>query len=117
VSEKEINRNNVVYEWQGNRNPFIDYPELAEKIWGGDNTPFYLNTSSVDVEMPAVSEDDAALYEMYPTAEIISVSGARLKQIASGEVSACIKELPRGVYIVRYISKDGKSFLSKKIGL
>lgn len=34
VSDKEINRNNVVYKWQNNRNPFIDHPELAEYIWG-----------------------------------------------------------------------------------
>ncbi|WP_194852351.1 endonuclease [Nonlabens antarcticus] len=30
----EMNRNNVIYEWQRNRNPFIDDPELAEFIWG-----------------------------------------------------------------------------------
>jgi endonuclease I len=30
----EMNRNNVVYQWQNNRNPFIDLPELAEYIWG-----------------------------------------------------------------------------------
>ena len=34
VSEKEINRNEVVYSIQNNRNPFIDHPELAEYIWG-----------------------------------------------------------------------------------
>ncbi|MCP9612659.1 endonuclease I family protein [Coprobacter tertius] len=34
VSQKEIDRNNAVYEFQKNRNPFIDYPELAEYIWG-----------------------------------------------------------------------------------
>ena len=34
VSEKEINRNEAVYGIQGNRNPFIDHPELAEYIWG-----------------------------------------------------------------------------------
>ncbi|MBN1241403.1 MAG: endonuclease [Spirochaetales bacterium] len=28
VSAKEIARNNAVQAWQGNRNPFIDYPEL-----------------------------------------------------------------------------------------
>lgn len=34
VSQKEIDRNNAVSKWQENRNPFIDYPELAEYIWG-----------------------------------------------------------------------------------
>lgn len=34
VSEKEINRNQVVYEkYQHNRNPFIDYPGLEDHIW------------------------------------------------------------------------------------
>lgn len=34
VSQKEIDRNQAVYGIQHNRNPFIDYPELAEYIWG-----------------------------------------------------------------------------------
>lgn len=34
VSEKEIDRNQAVYVEQNNRNPFIDYPDLAEYIWG-----------------------------------------------------------------------------------
>lgn len=34
VSQKEIDRNNAVEAFQKNRNPFIDYPELAEFIWG-----------------------------------------------------------------------------------
>ena len=34
VSEKEIKRNEAVFGIQGNRNPFIDHPELAEHIWG-----------------------------------------------------------------------------------
>ena len=34
VSEKEINRNNEVYKIQGNRNPFIDFPNMAEYVWG-----------------------------------------------------------------------------------
>lgn len=40
VSSKEENRNNAVYRLQGNRNPFIDHPELIDKIWGDDDTPF-----------------------------------------------------------------------------
>ena len=34
VSEKEMKRNNAIYAHQHNRNPFIDYPELVEYIWG-----------------------------------------------------------------------------------
>lgn len=34
VSPKEISRNEAVYRLQGNRNPFVDHPELAEYIWG-----------------------------------------------------------------------------------
>ena len=34
VSQKETDRNEEVYKIQGNRNPFIDMPELAEYIWG-----------------------------------------------------------------------------------
>lgn len=38
VSQKEIDRNNAVYQLQHNRNPFIDYPELAEMIFGNDTS-------------------------------------------------------------------------------
>lgn len=34
VSQKEIDRNDGIEATQGNRNPFIDYPYLAEYFWG-----------------------------------------------------------------------------------
>lgn len=34
VSEKEKARNEAVYKVQGNRNPFVDYPELEDYLWG-----------------------------------------------------------------------------------
>ncbi|NRA61420.1 MAG: endonuclease [Psychrobium sp.] len=34
VSDWERNRNNVVFEYQGNRNPFIDRPEWVQQIFG-----------------------------------------------------------------------------------
>ncbi len=33
VSQKEIDRNNAIYNIQGNRNPFIDHPEYVCMIW------------------------------------------------------------------------------------
>lgn len=35
VSLYELNRNNILQNLQGNRNPFIDNPYLATKIWNG----------------------------------------------------------------------------------
>ena len=34
VSQKEIDRNEAIYQLQGNRNPFVDYPGLEDYIWG-----------------------------------------------------------------------------------
>jgi endonuclease I len=38
VSQFELQRNNTIQQFQGNRNPFIDNPEYATRIWG--NAPF-----------------------------------------------------------------------------
>ena len=43
VDDWEIARNDKVYKIQGNRNPFVDHPELAEYIWGTKtDEAFYL---------------------------------------------------------------------------
>ena len=41
VSAKELTRIETVYALQGNRNPFIDYPDLADYIWGKDTANVY----------------------------------------------------------------------------
>jgi len=40
----ERNRNNAIYSFQHNRNPFIDYPEWAQMIWDNQNA----NPISID---------------------------------------------------------------------
>jgi endonuclease I len=45
VSSKEINRNEAVFKIQNNRNPFIDYPQLAEYLWG-DSTALNFGLAS-----------------------------------------------------------------------
>lgn len=58
VDDFERNRNEVIYSYQGNRNPFIDYPEFADMIWGSKAT-----TSAVDAILnliaPIVVDPDA----------------------------------------------------------
>ena len=44
VSQREIDRNNAAYTYQGNRNPFIDQPEYVALIWG---------TTTPDTENPS----------------------------------------------------------------
>ena len=41
VSQKEIDRNEAVFGFQNNRNPFIDRPELAEYLWGSKKGEAY----------------------------------------------------------------------------
>ena len=48
VSQKEITRNNAVYDIQHNRNPFIDYPGLEQYIWGNMmDVDFQYDTSDI----------------------------------------------------------------------
>ncbi len=52
VSEREIKRNNEVAKIQKNRNPFIDYPELVDYIWGDKvSTPFYFKNTAAGAEI------------------------------------------------------------------
>ena len=54
VSQKELIRNEGVYEKQGNRNPFVDHPELAEHIWGTKQHETW--TDGGDTPQPIVKE-------------------------------------------------------------
>ncbi len=79
VDSREIWRNEVVYTFQGNRNPFIDHPEWAECLHnnlcggGGDTTPpaaptglvAVAGSGLVDLMWDANSEGDLAGYHVY----------------------------------------------------
>ncbi len=68
VDDLEIVRNNEVYKIQENRNLFIDYPNLAEYIWGdsvdfdpttslttAEDDPRYLNQVAPAVDAPTIN--------------------------------------------------------------
>lgn len=70
----EMNRNNYIYTWQVNRNPFIDYPQLADYIWGihaGEQWFASLSTTQF-------SETAVVVYPN-PTSDYISISGLTSK--------------------------------------
>ena len=67
VSPKELNRNNAIYAHQHNRNPFIDYPELVEYIWGNKKGQTVVLASLVSGyegggTLPPVPPTPAAMY-------------------------------------------------------
>jgi len=47
VSQKEIDRNNAAYAYQGNRNPYIDNPTWVNDVWGG-------SAPSTDTQAPTI---------------------------------------------------------------
>ncbi|WP_294216588.1 endonuclease [uncultured Chryseobacterium sp.] len=69
VSQAEINRNNASYNFQGNRNPFIDNPDYVNKIWGsgssgggstGGGTPS--TSTCVSETFETIPSSDASTY-------------------------------------------------------
>lgn len=62
VSQKEIDRNNAVAKKQGNRNPFVDAPELAEYIWGNKTSTAYSCTSVTAYTITVKANDDSKGY-------------------------------------------------------
>jgi len=59
VSAKETNRNEAVFKIQNNRNPFIDYPELVEYLWGTfAGQPFALDVTSSPVLSTPTNETE-----------------------------------------------------------
>lgn len=67
VSEKEIKRNEGIYGFQENRNPFVDYPGLEQYIWGSatdvafsyDNYSEPISTGIRELRREQAPADDA----------------------------------------------------------
>ena len=61
VSQKEIDRNNDIYNYQNNRNPFVDHPEYAESIWGYNSIKAEPSNHVASFAVSAVTDSTIAL--------------------------------------------------------
>lgn len=118
VSAREITRNNAVYAFQGNRNPFIDHPEYAASIWGAVAGTDDVFSSALSVyPNPAVNNkvniySEATIDEI----ELININGQlvqRIQKPLSANNTYTVEQLPQGFYLLKATS--GNQTVTKKI--
>ena len=87
LDEIEQQRCDAIYEIQGNRNPFVDYPELCYYIWGNkSDEQFYCSEEhGAEIFVPAASEEiDFGLHPLSrPFSAKVQVRGRGLNEGAS----------------------------------
>jgi hypothetical protein len=118
----EMNRNNIIYNWQMNRNPFIDYPLLADYIYGANfGQPWFAALSSTTFDANAI--------KVYPNpttdyivisglsgsskAEIYNVTGQLIQETTFTNETRMDLSLAAGVYLVKV--SNGNQSLTRKI--
>ena len=111
----EMNRNNYIYTWQNNRNPFIDNPCLVDIIFGASVGQTYpCNTlSSQDyfdasvLVYPNPTSDYVILsgIDGNAKAEIYTITGQKVKEVSFENEIRIPLELQSGMYLIE-ISND-----------
>ncbi len=91
VSDKEIARNEAVYKQQHNRNPFIDYPDLADHIWGDKTAQAWYSEGAPDptITLPVDNStvDFGITATNYQISRSISVKGKNLSSAVAVAVN------------------------------
>jgi len=118
----EMNRNNVVYNWQKNRNPFIDQPDLIEYIWGDNVGDAWAQALSVkdnvllDVALtpnPTTGRVYISGLNTVANVEVYSVEGKLLKRIQTVNDYLDL-DIASGLYILK-LTSENRSVIKKII--
>ena len=100
VSSFEINRNNIIYNYQKNRNPFIDHPEYVGEIWKRTGIISNKAASVVLYPNPAKNEINIRSDVNFEHIAIINTMGVTVKELQNIEKPIYVGDLPNGQYIV-----------------
>lgn len=117
VSPAEIKRNNASYDYQKNRNPFIDHPEWVQQIWGTQVVDNEAPTTPTNLTAPTVSTASATLTW---NASTDNIAVTHYKIYVNGEFnmnantnSATLTGLSQGTtYAVYVVASDAAGNLS-----
>jgi endonuclease I len=119
----EMNRNNIIYNWQMNRNPFIDYPTLVDYVFGNlTSSTWYAplsteNFSEIKVSVypnPTTNQITISGLNQESTFEIFSLSGMKLMSTSFSGTTQLDLNLASGMYLAK-ISSDNKTTTKKLI--
>lgn len=99
VDDFERNRNEVIYDYQNNRNPFIDHPEFVANIW--DPTSVNLS-SALEIQVYPNPANDLLYVKGLSNASysVINILGRQVQRGTLGDEAINVSLLPQGKYII-----------------
>ena len=119
VDDFERNRNEVVYSYQGNRNPFIDHPEFVNAIYNPEedttSTGTYILAEEQQVLVypnPATNYINIDAPDNY-SFEIYSIIGEKMVDTKDKQVD--ISYFDKGIYFIVIKNEKGISVKSEKV--